>query len=695
MLRIFLIVLISSLISLAANADPVPLNEKEVSQSFREFPRAFWYASDAWIKSINNTGSIGDPLTSTAKGKLINFTLVNTGSQPKVKFTLDEKSEEENEGRIIDFVFVYIKDEWRGVQCLIRDGKENTNLYEDSFMAPSMQRFVDAEVRKLMRQEGIYSPHPQMARIVPPAYTALIGEGLSGSGFHFSFEGKRFAAATMHQFDFKTPGELSSNDLSAKVSNLRRVHRQIDVQVMTYHSEWLDAKVPLVYDRDHPPMEVGSPVFILNHGQWMAAHVLTTSIAGLKLAAGKPFPAAGLSGSPIIDGNTGRVVAVLTGADSPSAAKIIDCEVLQLPTRILDAPDPDQVPQGIFGIPAREIPSLELAKLVQSNLIHPGAFSAKLGMTPEELLKARPNITKVPRQESVGYSTSEAFDPEYLFSQGNYRQTAQKVPGSELEKSRRVSFIELASGRNPTVQEMADLARFAQCYLGEPSMVREWDSKKGKPGTQLLFVVWSLKNLNAGLSFFCEDPRGKIHTKLFVVAGQFEPGNLLGIADTVPAPLDPGKIGERVERWGKALLTPALKLNDQKSDSSGPAPGASPTSPLAAPVAVSLSCEAVKNSPTEKGTFRYFLRFANNSDEKLDGTIVITTQNSLGSVSAGTTLLFYPRAKSSQTAFFNHPMGPPVQDGDAGLIKLKWTYTEKSGRTTSGECPVPNRIGGQ
>ena len=587
MLRTFLVIFVLSLIIHAGRANPVRLNEEEVSQSFREFPKAFWYACDAWIKSINNTGGIGDPLTSAAKGKLINFTLANTGPQPTVKFTLEEKSEDGEEGRIIDFVFVHIKEEWRAVQCLIRDGGKKTNLYEDSFMAPSMQRFVDAEVRKLTRQEGIYSPHPQIARIVPPAYTALIGEGLAGSGFHFSFGGKRFAAATLHQFDSKAPGEFISDDLSAKVSILRRVHRQTDVQVMTYRSGWLDAKVPLDYDRDHPPMEVGGPVFILNHGQWMAAHVLTTSISGVSLVVGKPFPAAGLSGSPIIDGNTGKVVAVLTGADSPSAAKIIECEVLQLPTGILDEPDPEHVPQEIFGIPAREIPSLDLAKLVQSNLIHPGAFSAKLGMTPEELLQARPGSSKVPKQEGADYSTSEAFDREYLFSQGSYRQTAQKVPGSELEKSQRVTLIELSSVRNPTVEEMAGLARFAQCYLGEPAMVREGDLEKGKPGTELFFVVWSLENLSAGLSFF-EDPKGKIHTKLTVVAGLVEPGRFFDMTDTAPVSLDLGKIGEEVERWGKTLLTPQLKLNDQRSDGSGLPHSDSPTSPLADPAPVTL-----------------------------------------------------------------------------------------------------------
>ena len=105
MLRTFLVIFVLSLIIHAGRANPVRLNEEEVSQSFREFPKAFWYACDAWIKSINNTGGIGDPLTSAAKGKLINFTLANTGPQPTVKFTLEEKSEDGEEGRIIDFVF--------------------------------------------------------------------------------------------------------------------------------------------------------------------------------------------------------------------------------------------------------------------------------------------------------------------------------------------------------------------------------------------------------------------------------------------------------------------------------------------------------------------------------------------------------------------------------------------------------------
>ena len=130
MLRIFFIILISSLISHAAKANPVRLNEKEVSQSFREFPKAYWYAYDAWTKSINNTGGFGDPLTSAAGGKLINFNLSNTGPQPTVKFTLQDQAEDEEEGLIIDFQFDYIKEEWRAVKGLRRDGGKTINLFK-------------------------------------------------------------------------------------------------------------------------------------------------------------------------------------------------------------------------------------------------------------------------------------------------------------------------------------------------------------------------------------------------------------------------------------------------------------------------------------------------------------------------------------------------------------------------------------
>lgn len=169
--------------------------------------------------------------------------------------------------------------------------------------------------------------------INPPTYETLVGEGFSGSGFHFKVDDEVFICTTLHQFDGRVPSVMGSLDFDEPIKVMGVKHTQEDVQVLEFGSGELDKIEPLSYVRE-AVIDQGTPVYVYCDEGAIKGHVrfVYKSDGTIKIRMEKAFAAGGQSGSPIISAETGNVIAVLIAADSTSAATRVEAEQLVFPT---------------------------------------------------------------------------------------------------------------------------------------------------------------------------------------------------------------------------------------------------------------------------------------------------------------------------------------------------------------------------
>lgn len=161
-------------------------------------------------------------------------------------------------------------------------------------------------------------------------YSTLLGEDLSGSGFHFAVGEKRYLACSLHQFEGKAPSVMGSMDFDDPIEIKGRVYKGKDIQVLTYVSADLDKQAPLKFDAKVTP-EVGDKVYCYNFDDSYEGEI--TAIDGDKrtysVRMSKPYPAGGNSGSPVVSAVTGTVVGVLLSANDAEAATTVGFELLR------------------------------------------------------------------------------------------------------------------------------------------------------------------------------------------------------------------------------------------------------------------------------------------------------------------------------------------------------------------------------
>lgn len=169
------------------------------------------------------------------------------------------------------------------------------------------------------------------AKAVPaPKYSTLLGEDLSGSGFHFTVGGKRYLACSLHQFEGKAPSIMGSMEFDGQVKVNGRVYAGKDIQVLSYVSAELDKQEPLKFDPKVTPA-VGDKVYCYDFEESYAGVIV--SIApdqrNYTVKLSKPYPAGGSSGSPIVSAVSGTVVGVLLTANDAEAATVVGFELLK------------------------------------------------------------------------------------------------------------------------------------------------------------------------------------------------------------------------------------------------------------------------------------------------------------------------------------------------------------------------------
>lgn len=186
----------------------------------------------------------------------------------------------------------------------------------------------------LRHREARMKALQQPVQIEVEAYEPLIGEELSGSGFHFESGGQRFIGCSLHQFEGKQPKEMMMLETDGEVKITERVHKGEDIQILRYESPQLDKLKPLKY-RPDVTLSEGHPVLLYAGGEPVVGHVtrVKSGLDGLAhFATETPFAAMGCSGSPVVSGITGTVVGIALTANDPEKATDVGFEILRLPS---------------------------------------------------------------------------------------------------------------------------------------------------------------------------------------------------------------------------------------------------------------------------------------------------------------------------------------------------------------------------
>jgi hypothetical protein len=167
-----------------------------------------------------------------------------------------------------------------------------------------------------------------------PKYSTLLGQNLSGSGFHFAVGEKRYLACSLHQFEGKAPSAMGSMDFDDPIKIKGRVYTGKDTQVLTYVSADLDKQEPLKFDPKVTPA-VGDKVYCYNFEESYEGMIteIDPDKRTYSVKMSKPYPAGGNSGSPIVSAVTGTVVGVLLSANDAEAATTVGFELLKPETK--------------------------------------------------------------------------------------------------------------------------------------------------------------------------------------------------------------------------------------------------------------------------------------------------------------------------------------------------------------------------
>jgi hypothetical protein len=164
---------------------------------------------------------------------------------------------------------------------------------------------------------------------IAPKYSTLLGQDLSGSGFHFTHGNKRYLACSLHQFGGKSPTVMGSMEFDTPIKIKNRIYVGKDTQILTYVSSELDKQSSLKFDPSLKP-SIGDKVYCYNFDDSFTGEIISISedkkTCSVKMS--KPYPAGGNSGSPVVSAKSGTVIGVLLTANDTKTATIIGFELL-------------------------------------------------------------------------------------------------------------------------------------------------------------------------------------------------------------------------------------------------------------------------------------------------------------------------------------------------------------------------------
>ena len=172
---------------------------------------------------------------------------------------------------------------------------------------------------------------PQRASV--PTYQTIHHLTLPGTFFHFNYKGNTYLACSIHQGGSAPATQLLRKGSEGSVVVGKTIHRQKDLLVLEYDQKTLSASDALPYVKN-PSIAVGDQIFILNKKKKISAQIVSKPSGNghqYYFKTTQPFPAGGMSGSPIFSKRTGTVIGVLQTANSKTAATAGGFEPLLMP----------------------------------------------------------------------------------------------------------------------------------------------------------------------------------------------------------------------------------------------------------------------------------------------------------------------------------------------------------------------------
>ncbi len=164
-----------------------------------------------------------------------------------------------------------------------------------------------------------------------PAIELLIAEGFNGSGFIFNFHGEQYIACSLHQFDGLSPEIMYGSELNP-IEIVEQVAKQSDLQILKFKVEDLPLTGVVNYSsRDTPGVKRNEPVYIFDTmNKSYLGRIVKSSFAGdAHIKMEDTYPAAGMSGSPVISARDGNLLGVVLSADSGENATLVGFEMIR------------------------------------------------------------------------------------------------------------------------------------------------------------------------------------------------------------------------------------------------------------------------------------------------------------------------------------------------------------------------------
>ncbi len=165
-----------------------------------------------------------------------------------------------------------------------------------------------------------------------PEYHTLHREGFKGAIFQFKHEGDHYLGCSIHQGGASPGVKAFREGESEPVVFRRRAHSQKDLHIWTYSQESRKPSHVLTY-RPNPVVRIGDRIYFLNKGQKIPATVIGQPKGKQFRHTYKtdtPFPAAGMSGSPVYLPRTCAVIGVLQTANHRTEATLGGFELLNM-----------------------------------------------------------------------------------------------------------------------------------------------------------------------------------------------------------------------------------------------------------------------------------------------------------------------------------------------------------------------------
>ena len=168
---------------------------------------------------------------------------------------------------------------------------------------------------------------------IPPTYQTLHTKNTHGAFFQIHYQGEFYIACSIHQGAAVKGLELFRKGQEKPIILGERIHIQKDLHLWKYDSKTLSPENALPY-LPQIKIQQGDPIFILNKGKKIAATVNAlprNTNFRYSFISEQPFPAGGMSGSPVFLPRSGSIIGVLQTANHKTKATFGGFEKISFP----------------------------------------------------------------------------------------------------------------------------------------------------------------------------------------------------------------------------------------------------------------------------------------------------------------------------------------------------------------------------